>query len=60
MSTIRINDDSTREELAEALTNLAHAAQREMPVVGTDALPTPWDRRYAAIDELLDRLGVMT
>lgn len=57
MSTIRITDESTREDLEEALTHLAHAAAREMPVVGTDAMPTPWDRRHAAIDELLDRMG---
>lgn len=51
---IRVTDASTKAELAEALRNLCARAQREMPVVGTEALPTPWDKRHRAIDALLD------
>lgn len=44
--------------LLEALANLSHRAQREFPVVGTPEVPTPWDRRHAAINELLDLLDM--
>lgn len=53
---IRINDDSTRAEIAEALTHLAFRAAREIHVVGTPEFPTPWDRRHVALNELLDQL----
>lgn len=43
-------------EIAEALTNLAHRAAREFPVVGTTDTPTPWDLRHATINDLLDEL----
>lgn len=46
----------TRAEVIEALANLCRAAKREMRVVGTEALPTPWDRRHRAIDERLTEL----
>jgi hypothetical protein len=46
----------TRCELHEALTNLAHRAAREMPVVGSDEHRTPWDERHATINDLLDEL----
>jgi hypothetical protein len=49
-------DQPTRSEIIEGLTNLVHRATREMPVVGTATLPTPWDLRHAAIDALLDEL----
>ena len=51
--TVRITDETTRHEIAEALSNMCARAQREMPVVGTEELPTPWDKRHAALDELL-------
>ena len=51
---IKVSDDSTRADIAEALRNLCQRARREMPVVGTAELPTPWDKRHHAIDELLD------
>ena len=51
---IRVTDESTRAELAEALTNMCARAQREMPVVGTEELPTPWDRHHRVLDALLD------
>lgn len=50
---VKITDDTTRAELAEALTNLSHAAQREFPVVGSEDAPTPWDRRHRTINQLL-------
>lgn len=54
MDTIRINDDTSRVELEQALTNLNHRAQREYPVVGSTGHPTPWDRRHAQINAVLD------
>lgn len=50
---IRVTDDTTKAELAEALTNLSHTAQREFPVVGTEDVPTPWDCRHRVINALL-------
>lgn len=50
---IRVSDDSTRADIAEAMTNLCARARREMPVVGTVDLPTPWDKRHEALDALL-------
>ena len=52
--TVRITDESTRADIAEAITNMCARARREMPVVGTELLPTPWDKRHRAIDALLD------
>lgn len=52
--TIRITDDSTRGEIAEALTHLNRRAKREFPRIGTAEHPTPWDRRHTALDNLLD------
>ncbi len=53
---IRISDDSTRLEVIEALVNIGHRASRETPVVGSTEHPTPWDRRHAALDDLLAQL----
>jgi hypothetical protein len=33
----------------------SHAAQRDMPKVGDEDHPTPWDLDHRRIDELLDR-----
>lgn len=49
-----VTDDTTRAELAEALGHLSHAAQREMPVVGSVTLVTPWDKSHERIDAMLD------
>lgn len=51
---VRITDDTTRAEIAEAITNMAHRASREFPVVGTPEQPTPWDLRHGAINALID------
>lgn len=51
MSTIVVTDDTTADELREAVTNLAHYAMR---------LPAHWTERkaetHAKIDALLDEL----
>lgn len=46
-------DQGDRAQLAEALANLNHAARRKVPKVGSDTLPTPWDRVHADINILL-------
>jgi hypothetical protein len=46
--------DDTRAEIAKMLTAASFAAQREFPVVGSALVPTPWDRRHAGINTLLD------
>lgn len=46
-------DDSNRAELEEAIGWLCQAAKREFPKVGNDTIPTPWDRRHAAINDKL-------
>lgn len=51
-----ITDQSTRDELVEALGHMVHAAKREFPRVGSAEHPTAWDRRHAALDALLDDL----
>jgi hypothetical protein len=43
---------------AEAITHLAFRASREIPAVGTEEFPTPWDRRHGAVNELLSQLEV--
>ena len=49
-----IVDQPTRVEIEEALAALAQRAAREFPVVGSADHPTPYDRRHAQIDELLE------
>ncbi len=53
-----ITDQPTRTEIHEALANVNHRARREMPVTRrlTTDEPTPWDKRHATIDSLLDEL----
>lgn len=47
---LRINDDTTREEIAEALTNLARHAMRLPHVLDN----SPHQRCHAQMDALLD------
>lgn len=55
MTVIDFDDQRTsRAELEEALASLVHRARREFAVVGTPLAPTPWDRRHASINALLD------
>lgn len=51
--TFRITDESTKAEVAEAITHLGRRASREMPAIGDDEHPTPWDLRHQAINMLL-------
>ena len=44
----------TREQAIADLLSVNAQAKRCMYVVGTDAYPTPWDRRHADLDALLD------
>lgn len=53
VAALRITEESTRPEIAEAITHLGQRARREFPVVGTEDQPTPWDLRHQAIDMLL-------
>lgn len=45
--------DSPATDLVEALANINERAKRIPHVVGSLELPTEWDRRHQAIDELL-------
>lgn len=56
MTAIVVTDTSTPAELREAIAHLNHRAKREFHVVGSADLPTPWDLRHAAINELLYQL----
>lgn len=51
-----ITDATPRAEIAEAITNMAHRAAREFPVVGSPEHPTPWDKRHQSINAMLDDL----
>lgn len=51
---------ATRAEVTESLARLCHLAKREMAVVGTTLMPTPWDLLHIRINAQLDRLDVVT
>lgn len=53
-----ITDETTRAELREALTHLCHAAKREFPRTNTTGVLIGWDRRHAAINDVLDDLDL--
>jgi hypothetical protein len=40
----------------DELLQKSYAAQRDIPKVGDEEHPTPWDLDHRRIDELLDRL----
>lgn len=50
---LRITDDSTREEIAEAITHCCRTASRAPYVIGTDEHPSAWDRAHVRINALL-------
>jgi hypothetical protein len=52
-SLLRITDDSTREEIAEAITHCCRTAVRAPHVRGSDEHPSAWDRAHETLDELL-------
>ena len=54
LTIIDFEDATTKAELAEAMRNVCHRARREFPKVGTPLRPTPWDRRHAELNRLLD------
>lgn len=45
-----------RQALTEALAHLSYAAQRCIPKVGNETLPTPWDKAHDRINEHLTLL----
>lgn len=55
---VLVTDHSTPEQITRAITAENHRAKREMPKVGASEWPTPWDRRHARIDAMLDDLEV--
>jgi hypothetical protein len=50
---LRVTDETTRDELASALANVCARARRIPHVVGSETLPSEWDRRHATLNELL-------
>lgn len=51
---LRVTDDTTKADIAEALGHVLHRAKRQTPVVGTAEFPTPWDTAHEMLDSLLD------
>lgn len=56
MEVLKVSDDTTREELAVAIGSVCDRAKRIPHVVGTDRLPTEWDRRHEQINAMLDQI----
>jgi hypothetical protein len=54
-----IDADADRADLIEALLHHCHTAKREMPVVGNEDHPTPWDIRHQQLNEQLTELEAM-
>lgn len=54
MDIIRVTDDTTRDQIAEACGHVCASAKRLPRVVGTAECPTLWDRLHAKLDVLLD------
>jgi hypothetical protein len=52
-TSIRITDDSTRAEVAEAMVFINQGTKRSAPVIGTSDDPTAWDRRHMLLDAML-------
>lgn len=50
---MRITENSTRAQLAEALGYQNFRAKREFPRMGTEDEPTPYDCRHRALNDLL-------
>ena len=50
-----VSDDSTVDDIIEALGHVNADAKRCMRVVGTRELPTKWDARHGFINELLTK-----
>ena len=50
---LRITDDTTRAEIVSVITSVCDRAKRIPHVLGTEELPSEWDRRHEQIDRLL-------
>ncbi|HKY58366.1 MAG TPA: hypothetical protein VJL80_10035 [Aeromicrobium sp.] len=50
---MQVTDDTTKTELATALTYVNHEAKRAPHVLGTVEHPSKWDGRHALLDRLL-------
>lgn len=50
---LKVTDETTRAELAEAITNVCAYAERQPHVLGVTG-PSRWDRAHAKLDALLD------
>lgn len=55
MYLIRVTDETTWDEIAEALGHANQAAKRVPHVLGV-AVPSQWDNAHARLDALLDDL----
>jgi hypothetical protein len=54
--TLIVTDDTTRAELIEALGNQCDHAKRQPCILGTDTMPSAWDKAHARVDVLLDEI----
>jgi hypothetical protein len=54
--TIRVTDETTRADLVLAIGGVCDRAKRIPQIVGTEKLPTEWDRRHEQINQMLDDL----
>lgn len=54
MTAIRVTDDTSRAEIAEALVHANAAAKRKPRVVGDEKIPTAWDHCHEILDALLE------
>ena len=52
-TSIRVTDESTREEVAEAMTYINDAAKTTPRLIGTSQQPTLWDRRHELLNAML-------
>lgn len=50
---IRVTDETSRDDLAEALANLVAYAKRQQYILGDAEHPSRWDRSHQRIDQLL-------
>lgn len=55
MTTLRVTEDTTRADLAEAIANLNRTAKRQMYVVEkfTTDPPSKWSQMHARLNDLL-------
>jgi len=51
---LRVTDDTTPEELAEALGHLCAFAKRQQCIIGTPEHPSAWDLAHLKLDGPLD------